>query len=202
MDRTVDRHSIDDTSIVLPRHPSGETGGSTVRSSFSHEAHHRRPPSLLHDFDDEYAYFASGLDLGLATASTLASPIYTLVDRCPIQHPNGSWEWRYRGRYLNGSLPGFITENESLDSFPPLQLDVSHALWELSQPSHHRPRPATHSTSSERLAANQANALLAVPIGTVVWRYFIDQQGRIQRCRTEVHDYKTPYWRVQHSDGD
>ena len=38
MERTVDRHSIDDTSIVLPRHPSGETGGSTVRSSFSHEA--------------------------------------------------------------------------------------------------------------------------------------------------------------------
>ena len=62
-----------------------------------------RPPSL-------YAHFSWSPGLGLGAASTLASSLYTLVDRCTIQIPNGSREWRYRGRYLNGSLSGFITK--------------------------------------------------------------------------------------------
>ena len=86
------------------------------------------------------------------------------------------------------------------DSFSPLQLHVFHAWWELYQPSHHQPQPAANSINSEHLAANRAHALLEVPIGTVVWRDFTDQQGRIQRCRIEVDDYKTAYWRVRHSD--
>ena len=65
----------------------------------------------------------------------------------------------------------------------------------------HRPRPTAKSTSSERLEANRAHALLEVPIGTVVWQDFTDRQGRIQRCRTEVNDHKTPYWRVRHANG-
>ena len=135
--------------------------------------------------------------------STLASPLYILVDRCMIQLPNGSWEWGYRGRYLNGSLSGFITESECLDSFSPMQLDVLHVLWELYQHPCQRPRPAAKPSSSERLAANRAHALLEAPIGaTVVRRDFTDQQGRIQRCRTEVYDYKTPCWRVRHADVD
>ena len=161
-----------------------------------------RPPSLRHEFGDEYAHVAWGPDLGLVAASILVSLLYTLVDRCTIQFPNRSWEWRYRRRYLNGSPSGFITENECLDSFSPAQLDVFHALWELYQPSRHQPRPAAKLTSSERLAANRTHALLEVPIGTVVWRYFTDRQGRIQGCRIEVYDYKTPYWRVRHADGD
>ena len=164
--------------------------------------YHLRPPPLRHDFVDEYAHFAWSLDLGLAATSTLALPIYTLVDHCLIQLRNGSWEWRYRGRYLKGFLSGFNTERECFDSFSPLQLDVFHALRELYQPSHHRPPPAATSTSSGRLADNRAHALLEVPIGTVVWRDFTNQQGRILRCRTEVYDYKTPYWRVRRSDGD
>ena len=124
------------------------------------------------------------------------------MDRCPIQLPNGSWEWRYRIRYINGSLSGFVTERECLDSFTSLQLDVFHTLRELYQPSYLRPLPAAKSTSSERLAANRAHALLGMLIGTLVWWDFTDQQGRIQRCRTEVYDYKTPYWRVWHSDKD
>ena len=99
------------------------------RAAASHiKPYHLRPPPLRHDFGDEDAHFVSSPDVGLAGASTLASPIYSLVDRCPIQLPNGSWEWR---RYLSGSLSGFITGNECLDSFSPLQLDVFHALWEL-----------------------------------------------------------------------
>ena len=135
--------------------------------------YHLRPPSLRHDFGEECAHFAWGPDLGLGAASTLASPLYTLVDRCTIQLPNGSWEWRYCGRYLDGSPSGLITESQWLDSFSPVRLDVFHALWELYQPPRHRPRPVVaKSTSSENLAANRAHALLEVPIGTVVWRDF------------------------------
>ena len=102
------------------------------RAAASHIKPYRlRPPSLRHDFGDEYAHFAWGPYLGLATASTLSSPIYNLVDHWPIQLPNESSEWRYPGRYLNDSLSGFITESDCLDSFSPLQLDVFHALWEL-----------------------------------------------------------------------
>ena len=175
------------------------------RAAASHiKPHHLRPPVLRHDFGDEYAHFAWGPDLGLGATSILASPLYTLVDRCTIQLLDGFWERRYRGRYLSGSLSGFITESECLDSFSPAQLDVFHALWELYQPSRHRPRPrpATKPTSSERLAANRTHALLEVPIGAVVWRDVTDRQGRIQRCRTEVYDYKTPNWRVRHADGE
>ena len=124
------------------------------RVAASHiKPHHLRPPVLRHDFGDEYAHFAWGPDLGLGDALTLASPLYTLVDRCTIQLPNGFREWRYRGSYLNGALSGFITESEYLDSFSSAQLDVFHALWELYQPSRHRPRSAAKPTSSERLAA-------------------------------------------------
>ena len=135
-------------------------------ATFHIKLYHLRSPSMRHDFGDEYAYFAWGPDLGLGAALTLASPLYTLVDRCTIQLPNGSWEWRYRGRYLNGSPSGFITESEWLDSFSPMQLDVFHALWKLYQPPRHRPRPAAKPTSSERLATNRAHTLLEVPIGT------------------------------------
>ena len=145
------------------------------RSTASHiKPYHLMPESLRHDFGDEYAHFAWGPDLGLAVASTLASLMYTMVDRRPIQRPNGSWDWRYRGRYLNGSLSGLITESECLGSFAPLQLNVLHALWELYHPPHHRPRPAAKSTRSE---GDRFRALLEVLIGTVVWRNFTNQQG-------------------------
>ena len=136
------------------------------RAAASHiKPYHLRPSSLRHDFGDEYAHFAWGPDLGLVADSTLPSPLYTLMDRCTIQLPNGSWEWRYRRRYLNGSLSGFITESEFLDSFSPIQLDIFHALWELYQPPCHLPRPPAKPSSSERLVANKAHALLEVPIG-------------------------------------
>ena len=81
------------------------------RAAASHiKPYHLRPSSRRHDFGDEYAYFAWGPHLGLAGASTLTSPIYTLVDRCPIQRQNGSREWRNLGRYLNAFLSGFIAE--------------------------------------------------------------------------------------------
>ena len=52
------------------------------RAAASHiKLYHLRPPSLRHDFGDEYAHFVWGPDLGLNAALTLASPLYTLVDR-------------------------------------------------------------------------------------------------------------------------
>ena len=143
------------------------------------KSYHLRPPSLRRHFGDENAFFAWGPDFALVAALILASSIYTLGDRCPIQLLDGSWKWRYRGRYLNGSLSGFITESECLNSFTPLQLDMLHALWEVYHPSNHNFGPAAKSTSSERLAANRSRALLEVPIGTVVGRDFTDQQRRI-----------------------
>ena len=81
------------------------------RAAASHiKPYHMRPPSQRHKFGDEYAHYAWGPDLGLGAASTLASPLYTLVDRCTMQLANGSWEWRYRGHCLTGSLSGFITK--------------------------------------------------------------------------------------------
>ena len=78
---------------------------------------HMRPQPLRHDFGDDYAHLAWGPNLELAAALALASPLYTLVNRYPIQRPNGSWEWRCRGRYLNGSTSGWTTESEYMDSF-------------------------------------------------------------------------------------
>ena len=68
--------------------------------------YHMRPPLLRHDVG-EYVHFAWSPDLGLATAPTLASPHYTLMDCCTIQLPNGSWECKYDGVYLNGFLSGY-----------------------------------------------------------------------------------------------
>ena len=162
------RHSSDNTRTVLPRHPSGEVE-RVRRAEASHiNPCHLRPSPLRHGFSDEYVHFAWGPHLELSAASALASPIYTLVDDCPIQIPNGFWEWRYRGRYLIDPLSGIIKDSKCLDRFTPLQLNVFHSLWELRQTSHHRFRPAATSASSERVAAGRAYALLEVPIGTVV----------------------------------
>ena len=173
------------------------------RAAASHiKPYHIRPPQLRHDFGDEYAHFAWGPDLGLATDSTIASPLYTLIDRFSVRHANGTCEWKYRGRYLNGSESDWLSESECLDSFTPLQLDVFHALWEVYHPPDYRPRPSPRISRSERFAADREKALSDHPVGTVVWRDFANQEGRVQRCRTEVYDYKTPYWRVRHGDGD
>ena len=89
-----------------------------------------------------------------------------------------------------------------MHNFSPLQLDVFRALSELYRPPRHRARPAAKSRNSKCLAVNRAHASLEVPIRTVAWRDLTDRQGRIQRCRTEVYDYKTPYSRVRYADRD
>ena len=69
-------------------------------------------------------------DLGLADTSVVAVPLYTLVDR-RVAHGTGSssaWAWEYQGRYQDGALSPWLTEDEASDSFSPLQLDVFHAF--------------------------------------------------------------------------
>ena len=61
------------------------------REAASHiKPYYLRPLSPRHDFGDEYAHFAWGPGLGLVADPTLASTLYTLVDRCTIQLPNRS----------------------------------------------------------------------------------------------------------------
>ena len=172
------------------------------RAAASHiKPYHLRPQSLHHDFGDEYAHFTWGPDLRLVADSTLALPLYTLVDRCTIQFPNGSWEWRYRGRYLNGSLSGFISENECLDSFTPMQLDVFHALWELHQHPCHRPRPAGQLPRGEHLRLTGHKPCWRYRSG--LWFGGTSSTNKVGPIDAgPKYDYKTPYWRVRHADGD
>ena len=65
-----------------------------------------RPSWLRHDFGDEYAHFAWDADLGLAASSTMAAPLYTLVDRQASAREGGAWRWEYKGRFLNETESG------------------------------------------------------------------------------------------------
>ena len=202
MDRAMDRHRSNNTRTVLPRHPPGETGESTAGSSLPHQTLLLEASIVTPRFWWRVrplrmgARFRVGgwFNSGLAPLHT-GGPLHDTVSR------------RILGmeilRTLSQRLPLRISHGEwCLDSFTPMQLDVFHALWELYPHSCPWPRPTTQPSPGERLAANREQALLEVPIGTVVWRDFTDPQGRIQRCRTEVYDYKTPYWRVRHAVGD
>ena len=79
-----------------------------------------------------------------------------------------------------------------LDSFTPMQLDVFHAMWELYHDKSRGTRPSTAATRMERDTLDRANALSEVPVGTVVWRDFVDQEGKKIRRRGVIYDYKSP----------
>ena len=57
-------------------------------------------------------------------------------------------------------------------------------------------------TRMERDTLDIAHALGEVPVGTVVWRDFVDQEGKTYRHRGVIYDYKPPYYRIHHPDGD
>ena len=66
--------------------------------------------------------------MGLAEPATVEAPVYTLFDRRTVQDGRKPWVWEYRGRYLDGQESHWMSEEEALDNFTPLQLDVFHAL--------------------------------------------------------------------------
>ena len=61
------------------------------RAAASHiNPYYRRPPSLRHDFGDEYAHFAWGPDLGLVADSTCPSTPWLIAARCSFQMDPGN----------------------------------------------------------------------------------------------------------------
>ena len=50
--------------------------------------------------------------------STIAAPIYTLMDRRRVVSASGVARWEYRGRYLDGVASEWASEAESLDNLP------------------------------------------------------------------------------------
>ena len=118
-------------------------------SASSVKAFHFRNPELRHNFEDEFTQVAWGADLGLAEPAAVEAPIYTLFDRRTVQEGQAPWVWEYRGRYLDGQESHWLQEEEALDNFTPLQLDVFHALWDLLQPNE-SPRPAESPSKEQR----------------------------------------------------
>ena len=161
-----------------------------------------REKRLRHQFEDEFSHMAWGADLGLADVSVAATPLYTLLDRKAVRKPNESWKWELRGRFQDGTESEWIDEKEAKDSFTPLQLDVFHALWEAYHDTSVRPRPAESLRKDDRDAIRREEALRKYPIGTYVRRGFADATGKIVESDGVIFDFREPYWRVRHPDGD
>ena len=63
--------------------------------------------------------------------------------------PDRVARWEYRSRDLDRVASDWISEAESLDGFTPLQLDTSHALWDLYDPSSEQGRTAARDERGE-----------------------------------------------------
>ena len=130
-----------------------------TRAAASHiKPFHVRPSWLRHGFGDEYAHFAWDADLGLAAPSTMAPPLYTLVDRQASAKKGGARRWEYKGRFLNGTESGWATEEHALVSFTPMQLDVFHAMWELYVPRQKSRYQATNCFDKDRARLSRQSA--------------------------------------------
>ena len=166
---------------------------------------HSRSKDLKLPFEDEFGHHVWSADLGLVEASVVAAPLYTLTDRRAVQNSSGSstsWTWEYRGKYQDGTLSDWLTEDQTRDSFSPLQLDVFHAMWEHYHGPSRAPRPAGAPSRSERDVATRTKALREFPIGTEVGRELTDQGGHAVIRKGRVCDFGDPYWRVEYPDGD
>ena len=163
---------------------------------------HLRPDDLRHDFENEFAHLAWGVDFELAQPSIVASPMYTLIDRKTEMGQGNAWKWRYKGRFVDGRESQWLSEEEARDSSTPLQLDVCHALWETYHGAECRARPTSTLTRKERDGIDQEQALKQHPVGTVIRREFADAEVNKMRHLSKVFDYKSPYWRVRYADRD
>ena len=108
-------------------------GGSIMRrivSAADIKPFHDRPVELRHAFEDDFAHFVWGPDIGLAKVSTAAAPLYTLIDRKASWIGEDTWVWEYKGRHQDEVESNWLNEEEAKESFTPLQLDVFNALWE------------------------------------------------------------------------
>ena len=93
-----------------------------------------RPPDLRHTIEDEFAQYDWEADYSNPPSHTARPPIpllRTLVERRETTAPTGTRRWKYKGRFQGGTLSTWLPGGQVLQSFPPLQLDVFHALWNL-----------------------------------------------------------------------
>ena len=194
------------TEVVLPGLSYITMNGRGIRrrraSAANIKMFHLRPDDLRHDFENEFAHLAWGIDFGLAEPSIVASPMYTVIDRKAVMGQGNAWKWRYKGRFVDGAELQWLSEEEARDSFTPLQLDVFHALWETYHGAECQARPTSTLTRKEREGIDREHALKQHPVGTVIWREFADAEGNKKRHLSKVFDYKSPYWRVRYADGD
>ena len=93
------------------------------------------------------------------------------------------------------------TEDEVKDSFTPLQLDVSHSMWEVHQVADYSPKPGGIPSKRERRAASREEALTRQPVGTQVKREFEDDMGEPTAFTGMVYDPNEPFGRVRSPDG-
>ena len=92
-------------------------------------------------------------------------------------------------------------QEEALDNFTPLQLDVFHALWDLLPPNK-SPRPAESSSTEQRDKEIRDKALQEFPVRTRISKPFIDGMGKERIFEGRVCDFQDGYWRVEYTDGD
>ena len=95
------------TEDVLPGHIVTMNGRGIRRrraSAANIKRFHLRPDDLRHDFENEFAHLAWGVDFGLAEPSIVASPMYTLIDRKAVIGQGNAWKWRYKGRFVDGRV--------------------------------------------------------------------------------------------------
>ena len=144
-------------------------------------------------------------DLGLIEDSVVAVPLYTLTNRRVTQGAGGgttAWAWEYQGKYQDGTLSSWLTEDTVRDSFSPLQLDVFHAMWEDYYGPEIAARPPGSPSRGKREVATREEALSKFPLGTEVARELMDKEGNVILSRGRVCDFYDPYWRVEYGDGD
>lgn len=116
--------------VTMRRHMIRETTVSAANMKLFHV----RREHLRRTFEDEFSQFVWDASWSLAEPSTMASLLYTLSYRRVVLGESASWNWEYRGRYQDGAKSHCITEEEAIDRFTALQLDVFHALWEFYYP--------------------------------------------------------------------
>ena len=69
---------------------------------------------------------------------------------------------------MDGTESQWLSEEKARDSFTPIQLDVSHALWETYHGAECRARPTSTLTRKERDEIDREQALKQHPVGTLI----------------------------------
>lgn len=154
---------------------------------------HSRSPEIRHPFEDEFGQFVWSPDLGLATDSVVAAPLYTLVNRRVAkeleerrQHARGNTKaiprWYHfllaHRRHCAGQL---FTHNST--SSTPYGKTTTVRQQHRDLQDHAR----------EREVATRTEALEEFPGGTDVTREFTDREGNKVPSRGRVCDFNDPY---------